>query len=79
MSDIVTYQIEVNYEDGSYWAEVKDLPGCFASGDSPEELNAALAEAIGIYLSKPGMTVTVSNLEPEDSTKVVEQRFLVNA
>jgi len=33
-----------------YWAEVSDLPGCFASGRTLTELREALGEAIGLYL-----------------------------
>jgi len=39
-----------NEEDGSLWAEVLDLPGCFASGDSLDELRDALEEAISLHL-----------------------------
>ena len=45
--------------DGSFWAEVKELPGCFASGFSVEELQEALLEAIqmslpdGVELGEP--------------------------
>lgn len=39
----------VHQEDGSYWAEVVELPGCFASGDDLDELKEALAEAIFLY------------------------------
>jgi len=46
-------------DDGSLWAEVKDLPGCFASGDTMEELQEALAEAVSLYLSKPGHRANV--------------------
>jgi predicted RNase H-like HicB family nuclease len=24
----------IHIEDGSYWADVSELPGCFASGDT---------------------------------------------
>jgi len=41
-------------KDGSYWAEVVDLPGCFASGDSFDELLEALKEAIGLCLDDRG-------------------------
>ena len=41
----------IHEEDGSYWAEVAELPGCFASGDSPPELVEALQEAVALYLS----------------------------
>ena len=36
--------------DGSFWAEVKELPGCFASGFGIEELQDALLEAIQMSL-----------------------------
>ena len=45
--------------DGSLWAEVKELPGCFASGFSVDELQGALLEAIqmslpeGVELGEP--------------------------
>ena len=37
-------------EDESYWAAVAELPGCFASGDTLDELSEALAESISLYL-----------------------------
>jgi predicted RNase H-like HicB family nuclease len=37
-------------EDGSFWAQVKELPGCFATGDDLDELQEAVVEAIGMYL-----------------------------
>lgn len=48
----VEYVVRVKHEDDdSYWAEVLDLPGCFASGDTLDELMDALREAISLYLS----------------------------
>lgn len=40
-------------DDGTdeLWAEVDQLPGCFASGSDFEELNEALDEAIYLYLT----------------------------
>ena len=35
-------------EDGSLWAEVVELPGCFASGDTLDELWEALQEAVAL-------------------------------
>ena len=35
--------------NGTLWAEVVTLPGCFASGRDERELRAALAEAIALY------------------------------
>jgi predicted RNase H-like HicB family nuclease len=42
--------VVVREEDDGYWSEVKELPGCFASARSLEELADAVAEAIGLYL-----------------------------
>jgi predicted RNase H-like HicB family nuclease len=39
-------------EDGSYWAEVKELPGCFASGHDLEEVKDGLVEAITLVLNE---------------------------
>lgn len=40
----------VREEDGMYWAEVKELPGCFASGKTLDEVAEGLREAIPMYL-----------------------------
>lgn len=45
------YRVLVHEEDGAYWAEVDDLPGCFASGHDLEELREAVVEAITLYLA----------------------------
>jgi predicted RNase H-like HicB family nuclease len=37
-------------EDGSWWSEVQELPGCFASGFSLDELKEATFEAIQLWL-----------------------------
>jgi predicted RNase H-like HicB family nuclease len=46
--------VAVHYEDRGYWAEVKELPGCFATGDTLDELTVSLEEAIGLYLMPSG-------------------------
>lgn len=38
-------------DDGSLWAEVLDLPGCFATGRTLAELREALEEAISMCRS----------------------------
>jgi len=43
-------KVRVRAEEGSYWAEVEELPGCFASGATLDELVEALTEAIFMYL-----------------------------
>jgi predicted RNase H-like HicB family nuclease len=53
----ITFHVSVNEEeDGSFWAEVKELPGCFASGFSVEELQEAVLEAIQLCLPE-GITL----------------------
>jgi predicted RNase H-like HicB family nuclease len=50
--------VVVTRESGSFWSEVDELPGCFASGRTLRELRDALAEAIGMYLwDLPGVAV----------------------
>jgi predicted RNase H-like HicB family nuclease len=40
----------IHEEDGSYWAEVKELPGCFASGRTLDEVLEGLSEAVALCL-----------------------------
>jgi len=40
----------IHSEEGSYWAEVPELPGVFASGDTLDELVDALREAVSMVL-----------------------------
>ena len=42
----VEFHAEIHEEDGSYWAEVRELPGCFASGENLDELKEAGAVAV---------------------------------
>lgn len=46
--------VAVHHEDGSYWAEVRELPGCFASGHTVAELIESVEEAIALYLAGEG-------------------------
>ena len=69
------YTVRVHQEPGQeLWAEVLELPGCFATGTDREDLRQALTEAISLYLSGPGREVHVS-LEDEPGT-VIEQHVL---
>jgi predicted RNase H-like HicB family nuclease len=38
-------------EEGGYWAEVPDLPGCFTQGQTLEELSANIREAVGGWIA----------------------------
>ena len=37
--------VVVHHERESFWSEISELPGCFASGGTLEELREALGEA----------------------------------
>ncbi len=49
-------------DDGSYWAEVKELPGCFASGFSLDELHEALRESVALYLDSAPSAMRLDEL-----------------
>ena len=71
------YTVRIHREAGhDLWAEVLELPGCFASGRAIGELREALGEAISLYLSEPGHEVHV---ELEDEPGVTEQRVLARS
>lgn len=80
----VSYDVTLHHEDdGSYWAEVEQLPGCFASGFSLDEVWEALAEAMSLYMSTPGSTATarIKRIEHDESDsdvgESVQTRVLV--
>lgn len=72
------YTVRVHHEPGEeLWAEVLELPGCFAAGVDMEELRQALTEAISLYLSEPGH---VKRVELEDEPgSVTEHRMLARS
>jgi predicted RNase H-like HicB family nuclease len=65
------YTVRVHEEGGSLWAEVVELPGCFASGDSLDQLSEALSESIALYLDDP--------LRPIEPLRIGEMRVTVAA
>ena len=47
-----TYTVLVHEEEeGGYWAEVEELPGCFASGETLDELEQDVKAAIEQHLA----------------------------
>jgi predicted RNase H-like HicB family nuclease len=46
----VDLTVVVREEGDGYWSEVRQLPGCFASARTLDELREALGESIGLYL-----------------------------
>jgi predicted RNase H-like HicB family nuclease len=71
------YAVRVHHEPGEeLWAEVPELPGCFATGSDLEDLRLALGEAISLYLSDPGKEKRVEvELEAEPGSPA-EHRML---
>lgn len=45
--------VRIHHEDGMFWSEIDELPGCFASGETEAELLEAIQEAVSLYLSSP--------------------------
>jgi predicted RNase H-like HicB family nuclease len=50
-------------EEGGFWAEVPALPGCVTQGDTKEELESNLREAIEGWLAAGQDEFTSSNDE----------------
>lgn len=56
--------------DGSYWAEVEELPGCFGSGRTLTDVETDIKQAIEVYidaLKELGQDIPAPTLEaPQD-------------
>jgi hypothetical protein len=59
----VHFTVNIDEEDGCYWAEVVEIPGCFVWGRSREEIRAALVEAIHATMHSAGPQVVLRDLE----------------
>jgi predicted RNase H-like HicB family nuclease len=48
----MTYTVLVfeDKDEGGYWAKVAELPGCYTSGESLEEIEENVKDAIAAYL-----------------------------
>ena len=49
-------------DDGTLWADVAELPGCFASGTTLDELVEAAREAVLMYTSDRGDGATIGDV-----------------
>lgn len=54
-------------EEGDYWAEVPALPGCITEGDTIEEIESNLKDAIEGWLE-----VANENYTAEEDTQTIE-------
>jgi predicted RNase H-like HicB family nuclease len=77
MDGVQEYRLIVHHEKNRVWAEVVELPGCFAAGKDMDELREALTEVIGMYLTEGDEKVTVSHLEIEPSPPPAIERVPV--
>ena len=61
------YTVTVHHEDedNSYWATVNELPGCFASGFTLDELRESIGECIALYLADEDNPVGPVSVSPE--------------
>ncbi len=78
----IEYIVRVHEEDdGPLWAEVLELPGCFASGDTLDELREALEEAISLYIADDPDAATIQDMEklPGRGMQVGEMRVQIPA
>ncbi len=68
-------------ETGSYWAEVAQLPGCFAAGQNREDLLESLEEAVGLYLDgeDPTKVITSDHVEGVERFRFSPDRKLLPA
>ena len=48
-----TIIIHKDEQEGGYWGECPELPGCYSQGDSLDELMTNIHEAIELYLDEP--------------------------
>jgi predicted RNase H-like HicB family nuclease len=53
-------------EEGGYWAKVPSLPGVYTQGETLEELQANLREAIALYLSDDTLATSLAEAEHGD-------------
>ena len=48
----IYYPAVFHEEEGAYWVEFPDLPGCFTQGESEQETLDMAKEALGLYLDE---------------------------
>lgn len=53
------YHFKIHKEGKGYWAECLELKGCRTQGESMEELEQNMAEALNLYLDEPADSTVV--------------------
>ena len=65
----MVFKIVVHPEPtGGYWGEVPSLPGCYSQGETIEELQTNLREAINGYLEE----LRAEGRSPDPEVRVLE-------
>lgn len=54
-------------EEGGYWVEVPSLPGCLSQGDTKEEAETNIKDAIKLWFE-----VTEGEIEQQEDSEIVE-------
>jgi predicted RNase H-like HicB family nuclease len=65
--------VVIHREPDGFWSEVDELPGCFASGRTLEELTEALGEAVGLYLGNGPLALRGEPLRVGTVTLALDQ------
>ena len=68
----MTYTVlvyEADPEEGGYWAVVAELPGCGTSGETMEEIEENIKDAIATYLEA---LKTLGKPLPQPATRKLE-------
>jgi predicted RNase H-like HicB family nuclease len=62
-------------EEGGYWAECRELPGCFTQGETMPEVRKNAREAITLYLEALAERVATGRSAPRRDRPVAELNF----
>ncbi len=63
------YHFKIHKEGEGFWAECLELDGCITQGDSLEELNENMSEAVNLYISEPEDSKDFAAFPNEDIKK----------
>lgn len=73
-----TYPAIFHKEEGVFWVEFPDLPGCYTTGDDISEVMESAQEALGLYLATQieseavfESPTDIRSIVPEDETAFV--------
>ncbi len=69
MSEIY-YPAVFHEEDGAYWVEFPDLPGCLTQGESEQEALDMAKDALGLYLDE-----NLDNIKAPSTCKEIKALF----